>query len=176
MVWHFAFPSVRMNAAQVRISNAAAITRRRTMALVRDLLERKGTDVWTIGPQATVFEAALKMNEHKIGALVVVAGDGRVAGIFTERDVLRRVVGERRNPEATRVADVMTVDVVCCTPETTTDEARYEMKTRRIRHLPVANENGRLVGLISIGDLNAELQATQEHTLFLLHEYIAGRT
>jgi CBS domain-containing protein len=146
------------------------------MALVRDLLSKKEAVVWSIGPEATVFDAALKMNEHKIGALVVVAEDGRVVGIFTERDVLRRVVGERRNPETTRVAAVMTTEVYCCSQDTTTDEARYQMKTRRIRHLPVADENGQLIGLISIGDLNAELQAHQEQTLFLLHEYISGRS
>jgi CBS domain-containing protein len=146
------------------------------MAQVQDLLLNKGTDVWTTGPHATVLEAALKMNDHKIGALVVLADDGQVAGIFTERDVLRRVVGERRDPASTRVADVMSSDVFCCSPDMTTDEARYEMQHRRIRHLPVADDTGRLVGLISIGDLNAELQATQEHSLFLLTEYIAGRT
>ena len=146
------------------------------MTLVQDLLDKKGTDVWTIGPQATVLEASRTMNEHKIGALVVLTDDGQVAGMFTERDVLRRVVGERRDPASTRVAEVMTSDVVACSPETTTDEARYEMKIRRIRHLPVADGDGRLLGLVSIGDLNAELQANQEQTLFLLHEYIAGRT
>jgi CBS domain-containing protein len=145
------------------------------MALVQDLLENKGTDVWTTGPYATVLEAALKMNEHQIGALVVIEPRGEVAGIFTERDVLRRVVGERRDPARTRVCDVMTADVLCCAPDTTTEEARYQMQVRRIRHLPVADEDGRLVGLISIGDLNAELQASQEHSLFLLNEYIAGR-
>lgn len=146
------------------------------MAHVQDLLHAKGSQVWTIHPTATVLAAAETMNEHKIGALVVVSDDEQVAGIFTERDVLRRVVGERRNPATTRIAEVMTEDVVCCAPETTTDEARYQMRLRRIRHLPVADEQGQLIGLISIGDLNAELQASQEQTLFFLHEYIAGRT
>jgi CBS domain-containing protein len=144
-------------------------------ALVQNLLDKKGTDVWTIEPDALVLDAARTMNEHQIGALVVLA-DGQVVGMFTERDVLRRVVGEQRDPAITRVADVMTDEVVACTPMTTTDEARYQMKVRRIRHLPVSDGDGGLLGLISIGDLNAELQASQEHTLFLLHEYIAGRT
>lgn len=145
------------------------------MAHVQDLLQRKGKSVWTIEPTATVLEAATEMNEHKIGSLVVVEEGGRVAGIFTERDVLRRVVGERRDPATTRVAEVMTTEVVCCTPETTADEARWAMRMRRIRHLPVADKGGQLVGLISIGDLNADLQANQEQTLFFLHEYITGR-
>lgn len=145
------------------------------MALVQDLLLNKGTDVWTTGPNVTVLEAVLQMNEHKVGALVVLGEFDQVVGIFTERDLLRRVVGERRDPATTPVADVMTTDVLCCSPEMTTDEARYEMRHRRIRHLPVADDSGRLIGLISIGDLNAELQASQEHSLFLLNEYIAGR-
>lgn len=145
------------------------------MAQVRELLQRKGSDVWTTSPTATVLAAAEEMNEHQVGAVVVVEEGGRVAGIFTERDVLRRVVGQRRDPATTRVAEVMTAEVVCCAPETTADEARWAMRMRRIRHLPVADKEGKLIGLISIGDLNADLQATQEQTLFLLHEYIAGR-
>jgi len=144
------------------------------MARIRELLGRKGTRVLTTNPAVTVQQAIGVMNEHRVGALVVVRDD-RVIGIFTERDVLRRVVGERRDPTETPVGEVMTSEVVCCSPETTTDEARGAMRDRRIRHLPVATEDGRLVGLVSIGDLNAELQAVHEQTLFLLHEYIGGR-
>jgi CBS domain-containing protein len=144
------------------------------MARIRELLDRKGSHVWTIGPGATVLEAAETMNRHRIGSLVVVEG-GRVVGILTERDVLVRVVAGRKDPAATPVAEVMTAEVVCCSPETTTDEARGAMRDRRIRHLPVAGADGRLLGLISIGDLNAQLQAAQEQTLFLLTEYIQGR-
>lgn len=145
------------------------------MTQVRKLLDQKGHSVWKIDVSATVFEAALEMNRHRIGALVV-EHHGQVVGIFTERDLLRRVVAERRNPEETRVDEVMTEDVVCCSPETTAEEARTAMRERRIRHLPVAEDDNRLVGLISIGDLNAELQASQEHTLFLLHQYISGQS
>jgi CBS domain-containing protein len=141
---------------------------------VRELLDRKGSHVWTIGPSATVLEAAEAMNEHRIGALVVTAAD-RVVGIITERDVLVRVVAGRRDPASTRVADVMTAEVVCGSPETTVEEARGAMRDRRIRHLPVSDGDGRLAGLVSIGDLNALAQADQERTIFLLHEYILGR-
>jgi CBS domain-containing protein len=144
------------------------------MSLVRELLERKGSHILTIGPASSVLQAALLMNEHRVGSLVVVA-DRRVVGMFTERDVLQRVVARRRDPEATRVGEVMTAAVVCCTPETTVEEARGVMRDRRIRHLPVADAGGRLLGMISIGDLNAQLQATQEQTVFLLTEYIQGR-
>ena len=144
------------------------------MALIRELLARKGSHVLTIGPASSVLQAAMQMNEHRVGALVAVE-DGRVGGMFTERDVLQRVVAERRDSEATRVGEVMTTAVVCCSPETTVDEARGVMRDRRIRHLPVADADGRLLGLISIGDLNAQLQAAQEQTVFLLTEYIQGR-
>jgi CBS domain-containing protein len=144
------------------------------MARIQELLERKGSHVLTIGPAASVLQAALLMNEHRVGSLVAVEG-GRVVGMFTERDVLQRVVGERRDPDATRVGEVMTASVFCCSPETTVDEARGVMRDRRIRHLPVADADGRLLGLISIGDLNAQLQAAQEQTVFLLTEYIQGR-
>jgi CBS domain-containing protein len=115
------------------------------------------------------------MNEHKIGSLVVI-DDGELVGIFTERDVLRRVVGERRDPVSTRVEEVMTTEVVCCTPDTPLDEARSAMKNRRIRHLPVVDEHRQLRGLISIGDLNAYQTNDQEHTIHLLEAYLYGRT
>ncbi|MCE9531842.1 MAG: CBS domain-containing protein [Planctomycetes bacterium] len=144
------------------------------MAQVRELLERKGSKVLTVGPAESVLQAAQMMNDHRVGSLVVVE-DGRVVGMFTERDVLQRVVAERRDPEAARVNEVMTTAVVCCSPETTVDEVRGVMRDRRIRHLPVIDADGRLLGLISIGDLNAHLQAVQEQTVFLMSEYIQGR-
>jgi CBS domain-containing protein len=144
------------------------------MAQVREILERKGRQVWTVGRDATVLQAALLMNEHKIGALVVTDG-GRIAGMFTERDVLRRIVGEQRDPARTAVADVMTTEVACCSLETALDEASGAMKNRRIRHLPVVDGDGGLLGLVSIGDLNAFHQASQEQTIFLLNEYLYGR-
>jgi CBS domain-containing protein len=141
---------------------------------VSDILATKGSQVWTVGSSATVLDAALLMNEHKIGALVVCDGR-RVAGMFTERDVLRRVVSERRDPATVTVGDVMTKEVICCTPETTIDEARGAMKNRRIRHLPVCDGDGGLKGLVSIGDLNAYENSSQEQTIHLLHEYLYGR-
>ena len=144
------------------------------MSTVRDILIKKGAGVLTTGKESTVLEAAILMNEHKVGALVVLEG-GRIAGMFTERDVLRRVVGQLRDPAHTPVAEVMTVEVVCCRPETSLDEARGSMMNRRIRHLPVVDDQEEMVGLISIGDLNAHHQASQEQTIFLLQEYMYGR-
>lgn len=144
------------------------------MTRIYDLLRRKNDVVWTISPTATVLEGARMMREHNIGALVV-EHEGQVVGIFTERDVLRRVVAEQKSPSQTRVVDAMTPNVVCCSMDTTTDEARGAMRDRRIRHLPVANEEGQLLGVISMGDLNADLHSSQEQSIFLLQEYISGR-
>lgn len=144
------------------------------MSTVAEILTKKGSHVLSIGRQASVLDAATLMNEHKVGALVVIE-NGRVVGMFTERDVLRRVVGGQRDPAQTTVADVMTTEVVGCRPDTTIEEARGAMMTRRIRHLPVLDGDQRLVGLISIGDLNAHQAHSQEFTIHLLEEYLYGR-
>ena len=144
------------------------------MATVREILRRKGAHVFTVGKEATVLEGALLMNEHKIGSLVVI-DDDRVVGIFTERDILQRVVGEERDPRRTPIGDVMTTEIVCCCPDTTIDEARGAMKNRRVRHLPLVDDDHRLLGVISIGDLNAYETSDHEHTIYLLQEYLYGR-
>ena len=115
------------------------------------------------------------MNQHRVGSLVV-EEDDHIVGMFTERDILQRVVGEHRDPATTLVAEVMTTEVACCRPETSIEEARGSMKTRRVRHLPVADESGQLQGMISIGDLNAFQSVSQEQTIHLLHEYLYGRS
>lgn len=144
------------------------------MAMVRDILNNKGRHVWSIDPSATVLDAARFMTEKKIGALVVREGE-RIAGMFSERDILWRVVAEGRDPAGVTVGEVMTEEVACCTLETSLEEARGAMKNRRIRHLPVVDGDERLLGLISIGDLNAYQVADQEQTIFLLNEYLYGR-
>jgi CBS domain-containing protein len=130
--------------------------------------------VLTIDAQASVLDAAIRMNEHKVGSLVVLGG-GDVVGMFTERDVLQRIVAAQRDPALTPISEVMTVEIVCCTPDTSIEEARGVMKNRRIRHLPVLDGNRRLLGMISIGDLNAHQTTSQEQTIYFLHEYLYGR-
>ena len=144
------------------------------MATVADILSMKGATIYSISPDATVLEATTKMNQQRIGALVVMH-DGKVSGMFTERDVLRRVVGDGRDPASTKVAQVMTGKVVCCDPDSDLDEVATLMRNRRIRHVPVCNGSGKLMGMVSIGDLNAMHTSTQEATIHFLNEYIYGR-
>jgi len=143
------------------------------MANVQAIVSRKGSQVLTAPPETSVLDASKVMNEHKIGALIVLDGD-RVRGMFTERDVLRRVVAEQRDPAATRVQDVMTENVVTCSPQIEVDHARNIFMEKRIRHLPVLDENDRLVGMISIGDLNAWELTGQEMKIAALEEYLYG--
>ena len=144
------------------------------MATVHDVLSAKGMSIHTVDASISVLLATQLMNEHKIGA-VVVTEEGRVAGIFTERDVLSRVVAEQRPPAHTTVGQVMTRELICCEPDTDLDEVGAIMKDRRIRHLPVCGEGGRLHGLISIGDLNAHYASNQQQTIHFLSDYIYGR-
>jgi len=144
------------------------------MITIQNILAHKGSQVWSVSRNATVLEAAMLMSHHRIGALVVIEG-ANVVGIFTERDVLQKIVAQKRDPANTLVEEVMTDQVVCCTLETTLDEARGALKNRHIRHLPVMDGAGQLVGVVSIGDMNAHLATDQERTIYLLQEYLFGR-
>lgn len=121
------------------------------MSMVQHILQKKGSQVHRIGEDDTVLAAANAMNAHRVGALVVTRSDV-VVGIFTERDILCRVVASERDPGRTLVRDVMTTPVAVCTLRTTRDECRAVMRHKRLRHLPVVDE-GRLVGIVSIGDV-----------------------
>ncbi|QQE13697.1 CBS domain-containing protein [Planctomycetota bacterium] len=143
------------------------------MATVGNILADKGDTVMTIASSTTILDAAKKMNEHGIGALVV-EDDTKVVGIFTERDVLRRVVAMGVQPDVACVSEVMTDEVICARPEMDLEEARGICMKRRVRHLPVLDEAGKLHGLISIGDLNAWDLSGHKRTIHYLHEYLYG--
>ncbi|HEV8002772.1 MAG TPA: CBS domain-containing protein [Planctomycetaceae bacterium] len=143
------------------------------MATVREILLNKDPWVASIGPRASALEAALTMNRHKVGSLMVMDGT-TVVGILTERDLLQRVLAEQLDAAKTPVGEVMTTEILCCQPHTTIEEARVVMKDRRVRHLPVVDHEG-LHGMISIGDLNAYEAHSQEVTIHFLQEYIHGR-
>ena len=144
------------------------------MPTVQDILSTKSPVVHCIEPGATVLDAIHKMNQHKLGALVVKSGE-QVVGMFTERDVLRRVAGEMRNPAEVKVAQVMTSEVICCAPTDDLDEVSAIMSQRRVRHLPVCGADGKLQGMISIGDLNAYNVSQQAAQIGFLNDYIYGR-
>jgi CBS domain-containing protein len=144
------------------------------MATIRDILAVKGSQVLSISPEATAHDAASRMKDHKVGSLLVMSS-GTLVGIVTERDILHRVVVPQRDPSATPVYEVMTSEVACCQPHTSLDEARGVMKNRRLRHLPVIDQDNQLCGMVSIGDLNAHEAHDQELTIHVLKEYISGR-
>lgn len=144
------------------------------MATARDILAGKGSQVFTVGPQASVLDAALVMNEHKIGCVLVMEA-GEIAGILTERDLLQRVIARCRRPDETRVADAMTTNVLYCRPHTELEEVQSMMKNYRLRHVPVVDLQGRIHGMVSIGDVNAWQVQQQEATISVLQEYIHGR-
>lgn len=141
------------------------------MATAQQLLMIKGDAVASLPPTATVLEAAQLMNRRRIGSVLVI-NEGRLAGIFTERDVLTRIVAEQRDPAATPLGEVMTSPVACAAPHTTLDEIRKVMRDCRIRHIPVA-EGERVAGMISIGDLNKAQYDVQAETIRYLEQYIS---
>ena len=124
------------------------------------IISDKNRAVETIAPDTSVAEAVHKMHQFNIGALLVTEGE-RLVGIFTERDVLLRVVNEELDPKSTRVAQVMTPNPLAVKPTTTAEEAMRVVTEKRVRHLPVV-EDGRLAGLVSSGDLTRAVVTAQE--------------
>lgn len=133
---------------------------------------KKGREIWSIAPDTTVFDAVALMADKSIGSVLVISG-GTLVGIVTERDYARKVILQGRSSKETRAEEIMTADLVTVTPETTVEDCMRLMTHRRIRHLPVL-ERGRLVGMVSIGDLVNAIIADQAHTIQQLHTYIGG--
>lgn len=142
------------------------------MSLVRHVLEMKGRDVARVTGDSTVLDAATVMNERRIGCVMVMDGE-KIAGIFTERDILCRVVAVRKDPALTKVAEVMTTKVAVCSPETTIEACRSAMTRNKLRHLPVV-DGTKLVGMVSSGDILARELKEQEETIHWLHQYMHG--
>lgn len=134
------------------------------------LLERKGHVVHSVAPEMSVLDAVRTMNQERIGAVLVLDGPDLV-GIFTERDVLTRIVDQARDPASTRVAEVMTSQPVVVTSTATVNEAMAIVSEKRCRHLPVVEE-GRLIGLVSAGDLTHWVTRNQEFHIQDLVKYI----
>jgi CBS domain-containing protein len=140
---------------------------------VRIILGRKSSAIWGVTPQATVFEAIALMAEKSIGAVLVLADD-ELVGIVSERDYARKVVLRGRNSRDTAVSEIMSSPVFTIHPELRTDECMRLVTEKRIRHLPVT-EQGRLVGIVTIGDLVKSIISEQAETIVQLTSYIEGR-
>lgn len=140
----------------------------------QQIMGARGSEVVTIGPDATLAEVADVLHERGIGAVVVLEADGRVAGIVSERDVIRHLATEGANCLGVTVNDAMTGSITTCDAATTTDELMQVMTEGRFRHVPVVDQGGGLVGIVSIGDVVkatiGRLQVEKEK----LTEYVTG--
>ena len=141
------------------------------MANAQQIISEKDGNVVTVEPGTSVLAAARLMNRHHIGSLVVVQ-DSKLSGIFTERDVMRRVVAKQRDAEKTQVQDVMTFPVACAAPHTPYAELCTVMREKKIRHLPVV-ENDKVIGMVSIGDLNRADHDEQQQTIRYLQQFMS---
>jgi CBS domain-containing protein len=142
------------------------------MTTVQQLLQNKGYEVWTIGPDASVYEALQTMADKNIGALIVVEGEDLV-GIMSERDYARKVALVGKTAQDTKVKEIMTDQVYYVRPEQTIEECMSLMTDKRIRHLPVLDYN-KLSGVISIGDVVKAVISKQEFLIEQLENYIVG--
>ncbi len=142
------------------------------MYTVRQVLQKKGTQVFTISPDASVYEALQRMADHDLGALVVVTGD-QVVGLFTERDYARKVILAGRSSRTTNVNELMTSRVLYVSLDDTLDTCMALMTEHRTRYLPVL-EDGRLAGIVSIGDAVKAIKSSDDVTIRELERYITG--
>ena len=142
------------------------------MSTVKDILESAGGEIWSVRSEQSVLDAVRLMAEKGIGAVLVIDG-GRLSGIFSERDYARKVILEDRASHNTPVSDIMTRDPVTTTRAASVAECLSLMTDKRFRHLPVV-EDGRVLGIISIGDLVKMVIAEQQYTIDQLEHYIAG--
>jgi CBS domain-containing protein len=139
---------------------------------ISEILNYKGTKVWFISPEATVFDAVQMMSDKNVGALLVTEGD-KLVGIISERDYTRKVVLKGKSSRQTAVREILSGHVIQATPANTVEECMRLMTDHRIRHLPVLEE-GRIVGIVSIGDLVNWIISAQTTRISQLQTYIAG--
>ena len=142
------------------------------MKRVKEILATKGNDIFSIAPDASVYDAIHLLAEKEIGALLVMDGP-LLVGIFSERDYARQIILKGRSSEETKVREIMTTNVLHATPDNDTGECMTVMTENRIRHLPVINDS-EVVGVISIGDLVRSIIAEHESTIGDLKKYISG--
>jgi CBS domain-containing protein len=142
------------------------------MKIVRDILSKKGYEIWSVSPTTPIYETLQLMDEKNIGAVLVLDSE-ELVGVFSERDYARKVVLLGRSSRETPVGDVMTGPVTCVRPEQPIEECMALMTDKRVRHLPVI-ENNQLTGVISIGDVVQAIISEQEFIIEQLENYITG--
>ena len=140
---------------------------------VDSILRRKGHQIWSVTPDESVFQAVSVMADKGIGALLVI-DDGKLLGIISERDYARKVILQGKFSKDTLVSDIMTTPVVSVGPDHTVDDCMHIVSARRIRHLPVVQDE-QVIGIVSIGDLVRSVISAQSETINYLHQYIGGR-
>ncbi len=144
----------------------------KTSVPISSLLHHKGSTVWTIAPDATVFEAIKLMGAQNIGSLLVLSGD-MLVGIFTERDYTRKIALQGKTSKETQVWEVMPKEIIFVRPDDSVESCMKLMTEHRVRHLPVV-ESGKVLGIISIGDLVNWIISAQDATIAQMEQYIAG--
>lgn len=142
------------------------------MKTVRDILHKKGYDIWSVSPETPIYETLQLMAEKNVGAVLVLDA-GSLVGVFSERDYARKVVLMGKSSRETPVGDAMTSPVTCVRPEQRIEECMALMTDKRVRHLPVI-ENNQLIAVISIGDVVQTIISEQEFIIEQLENYITG--
>lgn len=141
---------------------------------VKELLEEKGSNVWTISQNETVYNGLVMMAKKDVGALLVIDDEGKLVGMFSERDYARKIVLLGKTSKDTKIGDMMTTEISIVKPENTIQNCLALMTKKKVRHLPVIDQN-KLVGIVSIGDAVNRVITDQEETIHNLEDYIYGR-
>jgi len=142
------------------------------MTTIAQLLNTKGDQIWSVEPKATIFEALEIMSEKEIGALLVME-DGKLTGIFSERDYARKVILKGKSSKETQVGELMTKKVFYIDSQKTINDCMAMMTAKRIRHVPVIEDN-QVMGIVTIGDVVNQIISEQEVTINHLENYITG--
>jgi CBS domain-containing protein len=143
------------------------------MSKIQDLLASKGSEVWSLGPSHSVYQAIEMMALKGVGALTVLSDEGQLIGIISERDYARKVILQGKSSKSTKVSEIMTREVIYVDPENRVEECMALMTAKRVRHLPVLL-GGKLVGMVSVGDLVKSIIDEQSTTIDQLERYIKG--